>query len=147
MEGGGKGDLSPRRKRFGQEHLYDIDVLGMVLDCCLFAVDTEIETVDVSPLLRSREIEVGFAVLEALFGKGRTVVLESVWPAEDPNVEEGIGGVVGILQTDRAIEGVVGVVEADVYMVVDLLVPIEGGISPGGLGPRGKPEEAEGEPE
>jgi hypothetical protein len=103
----------------------------------LLAIDAEIQSVDVSPLLWGREIEIRAAVLEALFGKGRAVVLEGVWRAADPKVEEGIGGVVGVLEGDRAVEGVVGVVEADVNMVVDPLLSIGVGIRLRGLGPRG----------
>lgn len=154
MEGGGEGYVSARRKGFWQDHLYDIDVLGMVFHFCFLAVDAEVETIYIAPLLFIREIEVCPAVAEELFAKGGAVVLIGVGPAVDPDKGKGVGGVIGVVHAGEAVEAFFRVIQGDVDGVVDLLLPVgAGSLGRGGtygrcgLRPCAGVEEAGGKPQ
>ena len=128
MEGGCECDLAAGGQGFWQDHLYDIDILGMVLHFGFQAVDVEVQAIDIAPLLLSREIKIRSAIAEQLFAEGGAIVLVGVGPAMHPDEEKGIGGMVGVAHADDAIEGFVGIIEADVDVVIDLLLPVRLGM-------------------
>jgi hypothetical protein len=74
----------------------------------------------------SGEIEVCFAIADALFAEGGAVIFVGIGPAVYPNIFEGIGGVIDVLDLFESVEGMCGVVEGDVDGIIDLLLPILG---------------------
>ena len=96
----------------------------MVFHAGFYAVYAKIETIDIAALRVVGKIEIGPTVLQELFAEGGAIVFVSIGPAVHPDKGEGIGGVVGVLDGDIAVEGFVGVVEADIDVVVDPLLEV-----------------------
>jgi hypothetical protein len=59
-----------------------------------------------------------------LFAEGSAVIFVGIGPAVYPNISEGIGGVIAVLDLFEPVEGVRGVVESDVDGIVDFLLPV-----------------------
>ncbi len=117
-------DLGAGCQRDGKDDADDIDVLGMVFHPGQLAVDTEFQVIDIAAAVLVGEIEVCLAVAEALFTESGTVIFISVGPAVDPDIGQGIGGVIDVLDADMAVEGMGAVGEGDVDGIVDFLLPV-----------------------
>ncbi len=122
----GRSDIDPAAgwERLRKDELYDVDILRMIFRVSDDPVDAEIETIDISFCRRIGKVEVRSAIAEGLFAERGLIIFICVWPKMEPDKGQRVGGAIGIFYADEAVEGMFYVVERDIDLVVDLLLPI-----------------------
>ena len=126
MKGRRQYHLAAGGQGCGKDDLDDVNILGMVFHSGQLSVDAEFEAVHVSPFCGVGEIEICLAIADALFAEGGTVIFVGIGPAVNPNIFEGIGGVIDVLDLFESVEGMCRIIEGDVDGIIDLLLPILG---------------------
>jgi hypothetical protein len=124
MKRGGDKGRSTGREGMWKDNFYDIDIAGMVFHAGCFSVDAEVQPVDIAFPIFIGKVEIRMAVFQHLLAECRPVILVSVGPAMYPDPWEGVGGVVGVLHFDEAIQGMLHIVEADVDDIIYFLLPV-----------------------
>lgn len=98
----------------------------MIFNYGCYIVYFKIKPVDITFLFFTGKIKLGIAVFKVLIGESRLVIFIGIGPAMKPDEMKGVGGVVDIFDFLKTIQAVVPVIQGDIDLVIDLLLPVPG---------------------
>jgi hypothetical protein len=120
----GDRDPSAGRKFVRQDQLDDVDILRVGRRDDLLAIHREIQVVDKAVLPDPFQLLLSLAERGQLPVQGGVVVFVPVGPEMEPDISEGIGRMVDILQGLVTAKGMVRVVEGHADMIMNFLLPV-----------------------
>ena len=124
MKRGSDGKRLSGKQRLRKDELYDIYMLGMIFSFNHFFINAEIEPVNKPPVFFPGEVKVCSPVPEQLVTECCFVVFICIWPYVEPDKMQGIRGVIGVLNPGKGIQAVISRIQAYLYAVIHLLLPV-----------------------